>query len=379
MLIFAFLFFLNILQECSLTKVKAYYSIITIKINSSGRQKILFDGGSCDRNELYDPPDEIIINNARQYTIQTQYDFETTNNVIQLKWNQKRENWGCLFKYCRKINEIDFSQFDFSQNIHGNKMLFGCSSVTSLNINDFGKVKLIDAGSFFRQMSSLTSLNLSNFDMSGVTDIGWMFQGCTSLTSLDLTCLQTNSITEPVNHIFWECPNLEYINLNNTQFIVNDNIEFILAKKNLVFCNQDEGIIAKFSRIECPLNDCSESWRQNQKKLIFENDQCVDDCSSTTYNKYNYNNKCYNNCPNGTYNNNFKCEDCHPHCRTCNKESFELNLCLSCNDNYYPKYNDSDNIDNYINFYQSPEGYYLDKINDHYKPCYESCKICDGD
>ena len=55
--------------------------------------------------------------------------------------------------------------------------------------------------------------------MSEVTDIGWMFHGCSSLTSLDLTCFQTNSITEPVTHMFWECPNLEYINLNNTNFI----------------------------------------------------------------------------------------------------------------------------------------------------------------
>ena len=205
-MIFVFIIFHNILKACLQTKVINYYSIITIKIKKSGRRNILFGGDNCDRGELFSRPDEVIINKAKQYCIETQYYFEGTNNVIQLKWNEKTENWGCLFKFCNDIDEIDFSQFDFSQKIRGNKMLFGCSSITSLNINYFDKVKLIDAGSFFRQMSSLTSLNLSNFDMSEVTDIGWMFQGCTSLTSLDLTCLQYNSISEPVTHIFWECP-----------------------------------------------------------------------------------------------------------------------------------------------------------------------------
>ena len=171
-MIIAFLFFYNILEVYLQTRFNSYLSIITIKINQSGRHNILYGGNSCDRNELYDRPDEIIINNAKQYLIETYYDFEGTNNIIQLKWNEPRENWGCLFQYCEDINEIDFSQFDFSQKIRGNKMLRQCRSITSININDFGKVKLIDAGSFFREMSSLTSLNLSNFDMSEVTDIG---------------------------------------------------------------------------------------------------------------------------------------------------------------------------------------------------------------
>ena len=50
-------------------------------------------------------------------------------------------------------------------------MLYDCKSVTSININDFGKVKIKDGGSFFRGMESLTSLNLSNFDISEATDI----------------------------------------------------------------------------------------------------------------------------------------------------------------------------------------------------------------
>ena len=106
-------------------------------------------------------------------------------------------------------------------------MFSNCKSVTSLNLNDFGKVKLKDAGSFFRDMISLKYINLSNFDMTEVTDIGGMFFGCTSLTSLDLSNFQINKDNIESREIFIQCPNLEYINFNNSKFLPNDKIQFI--------------------------------------------------------------------------------------------------------------------------------------------------------
>ena len=61
-------------------------------------------------------------------------------------------------------------------------------------------------------------------------------------------------------------------------------------------------------------------------------------------------------------------------CLLCNKVSFDKNLCIKCNDNYYPKENDPLNLGEYINCYNQPEGYYLD--NDIYKKCYHTCKKC---
>ena len=56
-------------------------------------------------------------------------------------------------------------------------------------------------------------------------------------------------------------------------------------------------------------------------------------------------------------------------------------MCERCNIsiNYYPKYNDSSNIDTYIQCYHTTEiqiGYYLDNVNKIYKPCYYKCKKC---
>ena len=164
-------------------------------------------------------------------------------------------------------------------------------------------------------------------------------------------------------------------------------------------------------------------------KINLEDYQCIKNCSLTN-NKYDYNSKCYQICPKGTFNNNYICEDCRLDCKECEKssdiestnckscsspekylqygncvsqckngyyidendismkickcdlekcykctkESFNKNLCITCNDGYYPKYNDINNYDSFIDCYQSPEGYYLDTDNEEklYKPCYES-------
>ena len=426
-IIFFFLIFLSIIKINLQEKIKNHNSIITIKINQIGMQNIYFTGPEC-RNYRFDLPDEVIINGKSETVVSGQYDLKSEENTIQLKWNNWKENWGCLFRDCSNIIEIDFSQFDFSQGIYGNKMFSNCILITSLNINDFGKVKLKDGGSFFRDMKSLTSLNLSNFDTSEVTDIGGMFCGCISLTSLDLSHFQTNNIIDAVELIFSNCPKLDYINFKNAKFIPGNNFDFISTQKNMVLCNEDSRIIEKVQGHECYIIDCSDNWRQIQKKLY--NNQCVEDCSLTNY-LYNYNNICYPNCPSRTFNNNYKCEDCHHECKTCEKspdtfssncklcndpnkflnlgncvtncingidsdtndisikeckcdlikchkcsrESYDQNLCISCNNGYYQKYDEINNDNSFIDCYQSPKGYYLD--SGFYKSCFESCEICD--
>ena len=68
-----------------------------------------------------------------------------------------------------------------------NKMFFGCSSLTSLDLTNFNTSNVTNMGSMFNNCSSLTSLDLSNFNTSKVTIIEYMFSGCSSLTSLNLS------------------------------------------------------------------------------------------------------------------------------------------------------------------------------------------------
>ena len=235
--------------------------------------------------------------------------------------------------------------------------------------------------------------------------------------------------------MYKDCTKLEYINLKNVQFKSDVLTEDIISDKiNLVICTNDEKIKQIVNGYHCVVVDCSENWRENQKKINLENNECVENCIQTNNNKYNYNSKCYDICPNGTYNNSFICENCHSDCKTCeksseidstnckscssndkflyfgncvtncsngfyydeidtsikickcelekcykcSKESIKQNLCISCNDGYYPKYNEINNVNSFIDCYQSPEGYYLDEINGEkfYKSCYNSCKKC---
>ena len=55
-------------------------------------------------------------------------------------------------------------------------------------------------------------------------------------------------------------------------------------------------------------------------------------------------------------------------------ESLSNDLCISCSNSYYPKYNEHLNTDPFKKCYKSPLGYYLD--NGYYKECYSSCKEC---
>ena len=436
-IIIVFLIFQMLFKECSLTYIYLNSSTITIKIKESGMQNIFFGEERCYKlRPKFDFPDRVIINGVEQNPISAQHNFRSTNNVIQLKWNGIKDNWGCLFKDCININEIDLSQFDFSQNVKGNMMFRNCKSLTSINFNGPRKFKIVDGGSFFRESSALSSLDLTNFDTTGLTDIGRMFEGCSSLTSLDLSSFQTNEnqFRKLPTPVFLDCPKLEYINFKNAYFNPNSTYpEFVSGKKNLVFCNQDDRITSMVRGHECYAIGCQSNWRQIQKKINLANNQCVNDCSSTSNNRYNYNNECHGNCPIRTYNDNFICKDCHTDCRTCEKgaeasntnckscsdiskalnmgncvsnclngfyfdeidtsikickcdlikcykctkESFEQNLCISCNNEngYYPKYDDYINGNVYFDCYQSIEGYYLD--SGYFKSCYESCQICD--
>ena len=56
-------------------------------------------------------------------------------------------------------------------------------------------------------------------------------------------------------------------------------------------------------------------------------------------------------------------------------------LCISCKNGFYEIYKSS-NINSFFKkCYLSPEGYYLDEIEEngpYYKPCFNSCLSCDN-
>ena len=189
-----------------------------------------------------------------------------------------------------------------------------------------------------------------------------------------------------MNYMFYSCINLEYININNfneRKFLANIDM-FLNIPENVVICINEnitkEKIFPQIESKHCYTIDCSNTWKEKQKKIINNTNECIESCDKSIQYKYEYNGKCYENCSNGyIYDENNiilnKCKCELDKCLLCPNVALNKNLCTQCNINYYPKENDPFNIGDYINCYnKSEEGYYLDK--DIYKKCYLSCKKC---
>ena len=239
----------------------------------------------------------------------------------------------------------------------------------------------------FYVCSSLTSLELSNFVTSQVTSMTEMFYCCSSLTTLNLSNFNTSQVTK-MDNMFYNCIHLEYINLENfDESKLGDGENnyrnmFYNIPENAVICINENRTMNKIfpqirDKIKCNIIDCINDWKSIQKKLINDNNQCVESCD----NKYEYNGKCYDNCEQGylydEYNNQLnECKCVLDECLLCPNFAFSKGLCTKCNTNFYPKEIDKFNLGEYIKCYQEPEGYYLD--NNFYKQCYYTCKSCNN-
>ena len=121
---------------------------------------------------------------------------------------------------------------------------------------------------------------------------------------------------------------------------------------------------------KCFSISCDNNWK-NIQKIIDQN---------TTNNQYLYRRKCLNACPDNTTNIDFTCysNSVLEKCQEYSIESESEDLCIKCNDNYYPTLDNKNNANNFINCYKnnSLEKYYLDNEDLVFKSCYKSCKTC---
>ena len=212
-----------------------------------------------------------------------------------------------------------------------------------------------------------------------------MFFRCKLLTSLNLSNFITSGVRR-MQYIFAYCESLEYLNLKNfykynlkffsDSFFYSDM--FTGIPQNVVICynnNSNSDIIFKqIKKIKCYIIDCSEDWKSKQKKILSNNNTCIDNCYKDSKYIYEYNTICYENCTGGYLENNIcKCE--LEQCLECPKVALNKSLCTKCNYNYYPIEDDPNNLGEYIKCYINPSGYFLNE--NIYKECYHSCETCD--
>ena len=327
---------------------------ITLKVKSGTSKIFCSDINSFDTSYY---PDKVYIDGKIQNVVNHTYNIEQSDIYVILEWNNPINKSAYMFSECHDIYEVDLSNFDTS--------------------------KIINMDFMFNDCQFLTSINLANVDTSHVTSMWGMFNQCKSITSLDLSYFDTSLVTT-MQWMFKECEKLEYINMKNFTETNLDNVKGIFADvpNNIIICTNENNneIVSKLEEKECYYYyiNCKEDWIINQKKIIPDTNECVEDfCNNTEY-IYEYINKCYLTCPHGNLeNDNSKCKCELEKCLTCSAISLYKNLCIECNYNYYTIEGDPLNKDGYFECYQNPKGYYLDNETHKYKKCYYTCENCE--
>ena len=344
----------NISVKCNENDEQVSISFIILKTKIIGYVQVL--------SEFFDfIPNETRINNYINPEIKKGYYFNTSESVIKLIWYYDIYSSYKMFYNCYNLTEINLSNFD-SRNIEDTDyMFYGCSSLTSIDLSSLDTSNVASMSHMFYGCSSLTSIDLSSFETLNAGSMSQMFYGCSSLTSIDLSSFETSNVVSMLqifsgcsslvsldlsyfnlekvkimNLTFYNCSNLEYINLYEANLNAQDFITSIMeySSKNITICSNDEDLENLFSTkqdINC--------YNKDNYIISNENDlKCYMDNSLPVNNKY---------------------------------------ICGICGNNYFMKYNISNNLNNSdINCYESPKGYYLDENDLVYKLCYNSCKIC---
>ena len=246
--------------------------------------------------------------------------FLNCESLISVNFNKIKLNnieyMQQMFYGSDSLMSLDLSCINSNRIKDISQLFYKCSSLEEVDLSNFKTSTTINMEQAFYDCSSLKSLNLSSFDTSNQVNLKEMFVGCSSLSSLDLSKFEFKSVSNAEN-MFNGCSELNYVNINNFSDINGAGKMFEGVKDNLVLCIGDESkapnLVGTIKSDKCKILDCSENYKDNQKKLIIKegnNKTCLDKCYYDNVYKYEFNNECYKECPEEYAPNNvtFKCE-----------------------------------------------------------------------
>ena len=336
-----------------------------------------------------------------------------TSNIIDM--------YG-MFLNSTKLKYLDLTNFDTREVQIMWFMFDGCSSLTSLDLSSFDTSKVTDFDVVFRNLYSLNYIKL-NFNLNSMVYKYSIFEGTSDFQYCiidESKMIYFYNLIKSLKNTTRDCstkcyPDIRILNIDNNKcehFNCNNNITYNYIYKyqcvqkcplktyiSPYITNLCEDLICEkfynYEQNECIteipegyyLNDsskktidkCHTLCRECEQKETINNNNC----KSCFQNRYFYLGNCVNDCPNGFFTDTndptkkiCKCTD--NRCLECSMESLSINLCISCNNNYYPIFynNNEYPYNKFYNCSKNPEGYYLDRNDSFYKKCYKSCKTC---
>ena len=329
----------------------------------------------------------------------------------------KANNMANMFYNCKKLKTLDVSNFETDSVTNMQNMFSGCENLVSLDISNFDLSKISRIDNMFSNCESLIYLNLDtieiNSKLKNKTDIfkgiSYDLKFCANETTGDIFTKELNKASscedicfEKNIKLFVEnkeclesCSNSEYqyeynkicyqncpLNTHKSsidEYLCENDIKcknYYNSDKSECFDDILDGYYLK-DPVEKILDKCNEVCKTCDKKET----QYSTNCNSCKNEKFLYFGNCIDSCEYDFDTDKFGNKVCkcasNDKCKNCTLESSKLNLCITCNDGFYPKLNDEMNQTPFINCYKEPEGFYLDSQNSIYKPCYKSCKTCE--
>ena len=430
---FGFLSDLKTLQYLNLTNVKIYqedlsnsfynlYSLISIDLTNfdissvTNLENFFYN---CTSLESVDLSSLNTIN-----VINMRYLFSNCKNLKFVNFTNldtgKVKYMDYMFINCHSLISLDLSKLDTSSVISMEGMFSNCYNLEYINMKNISTKSTEKMTKMFYKCSNLKYINLYsiNKNIQNITDIfsesSENFTYCikdeTNIMSIfqkllllndtirdctshcydydmiflpeEAKCIINCSIFENRKYSFnyecyESCPKRSYL-LNNEGFTCEKLIceyYYDYEQKNCI--NEiPEGFFLNDTELQT-IDICHPDCKTCNKK----ESENTTNCRSCFEERYLLYGNCVSHCENGFYidkeDNDIKkckCED--ERCLECSEYSLSINMCISCNDNYYRIFNDSSNIEPYFNCYFEPEGYYLDKNDSFYKKCYSTCKTC---
>ena len=323
------------------------------------------------------------------------YMFSSCNKLESLDlsgFNTKEclVNTESMFENCEKLQYLDLSKFNTQSVNNMKQMFYGCQRLFFINLDSF----IVGENTQTFNMLEGTSNNLKFcFNEYKAPSLKTLFESKTTQNDCSDICFSVNKEViieekkciiscannhthkfEYENECYNKCPKRTY----ETPETNKKCLDLICDK----YYNLEEtGCINEIPEGHYLLDEqlktiekCQVDCKTCIKGEEFGNTNCLS-CKGS---KFLDNGNCVQKCEKGNYidesgNKICTCND-DIKCKKCSEESIRFNLCISCNEGYYQKYNDNLNTGGFINCYKDLEGYYL--LNNFYYECYSLCKKC---